>query len=68
MAKYIVCTFAYSQSIMNSRETSKVLGVDRIRNIKKAFERQLLLDTSCSNLWIDYKRAKHSDSLLKHFQ
>jgi hypothetical protein len=52
---------------MNSKEATKVLGVDK-RNIKKAFKRQLLLDTSSSTFWIDYKRVKHSDFLSKHFQ
>jgi hypothetical protein len=40
MAKDIMCTFASFQSIINSREATKVLGVDR-RNIKKALKRWL---------------------------
>jgi hypothetical protein len=68
MAKDIMCTLASSQSIMSSRETSKVLGVDKIRNIKKAFEKQLLLETSSFTLWTNYKRAKRSTFLSKHFQ
>jgi hypothetical protein len=48
MAKDIVCTFASSQSITSSKEVAKVLGVDRIINIKKASERWLLLDTLLS--------------------
>jgi hypothetical protein len=63
MAKNIVCTFASSQSIMNNREVAKVLGVDT-RNIKKAFERWLLLDTLGSTFWTYYKRAKYSNSLI----
>ncbi len=46
MAKDIVCTFATSQSTTSSREVAKVLGVDRIINIKKASKKWLLLDTS----------------------
>jgi hypothetical protein len=63
MVKDIICTFASFQSIMSNRETTKVLGVDRIRNIKKAYERRLLLDTLGFILWTYYKRAKRSDSV-----
>jgi hypothetical protein len=34
MAKNIVCTFAFNQSLGNNKEKVKVLGVD-MRNIKK---------------------------------
>jgi hypothetical protein len=45
MAKDIVCTFASSQ-MGNNKGVARVLGVDT-RNIKKGFERKLLLKTSC---------------------
>ncbi len=38
MAKEIICTFAFNQSLGNIREVTEVLGVDR-KNIKKGVER-----------------------------
>ncbi len=46
MVKDMMCNFASFQSIANSKETTNVLGVDKIKNIKKASKKQLLLDTS----------------------
>jgi hypothetical protein len=36
MVKDMMCNFASFQSIANSKETTNVLGVDKIKNIKKA--------------------------------
>jgi hypothetical protein len=44
MTKYIVCTLATSQFVGSFREVAKVLRVDR-RNMKKATQRRILLDT-----------------------
>lgn len=38
------------------------MGVDR-RNIKKGLERRTMVDTSQNAFWMDYKRAKRSNSL-----
>jgi hypothetical protein len=62
MAKNIVCTFAFNQSLGSNKEVAKVLGVDR-RNIKKGLERRTMVDTSQNAFWMDYKRAKRSNSL-----
>jgi hypothetical protein len=37
MAKNIVCTFTFNQSLGSNKEAAKVLGVDK-RNIKKGVE------------------------------
>ncbi len=44
-AKDIVCTFASFHFLVNGREITKALGVDR-RNIKHGIERQLLLEST----------------------
>jgi hypothetical protein len=45
MEKYILCTLATFQFVGSFREVAKVLEVDR-RNVKKATQRRILLDTS----------------------
>jgi hypothetical protein len=47
---------------VSSRETTKVLGIDR-RNIKHGIERRLLLETTRHVFWIDYKRPKRLEIL-----
>jgi hypothetical protein len=60
MAKDIVCTLATFQFVGSSREVEKVLGVDR-KNVKKATQRRILLDTSRFAFWIAQQRAKRFD-------
>jgi hypothetical protein len=50
LAKDIGCILATFQSIGSSREVVKVLGVDR-RNVKKATQIRILLDTSGFAFW-----------------
>jgi hypothetical protein len=66
MVKYIVCSFASFQLVVNNKEETKILGVDR-RNIKKVYERCLLLDTLGSTFWTNYKKVMCTNSLSKHF-
>jgi hypothetical protein len=44
MEKYILCTLATFQFVGSFKEVAKVLEVDR-RNVKKATQRRILLDT-----------------------
>lgn len=66
MAKDIICTFA-SSHVGSNRGVARVLGVDK-RNIKKGFEKRLLLKTSSQDFWINHRRAKKSNSLAAHFE
>jgi hypothetical protein len=45
----------------------KVLGVD-MRNIKKGYERRLLLNISGQAFWIYHNGVKTSNFLVAHFQ
>ncbi len=65
LAKDIICTLASFQLVGNSRETMKVLGVDK-RNIKKDVERCILLETLGSVFWTDFKHTKKSNVLSNH--
>jgi hypothetical protein len=66
VAKDIICTLASSHSVGSSRETMKVLGVDK-RNIKKDVESRMLLETSRNVFWMDFKHTKRSNVLSDHF-
>lgn len=44
----------------------KVLGVD-MKNIKKGVDKCLLLDTSKSVFWMDYKWATRLNALSQHY-
>ncbi len=59
MAKDIGCILATFQSIGSSREVVKVLGVDR-RNVKKATQIRILLDTSGFAFWTVQQWTKRS--------
>ncbi len=62
MAKDIACTLATSQSVGSSTKVGKVLRVDR-RNIRRATERRLLLDSFGVPFWTSHQCAKRSNIL-----
>jgi hypothetical protein len=64
MAKDIVCTLAIFQSVGSSIKVAKVLGVDT-KNVKKATQRRILLNTYGFAFWIVQQWAKRSNIFLK---
>ncbi len=54
VAKDIVCMLALGQATNNQRGLAKMLGADR-RNIQKAMDRQIQLDTTKNAFWITFR-------------
>lgn len=62
MVKDIVCAFTTYESLSSGRGIAKLFGVGTC-NMKRARDRQIVLDTQQDTSWLNYKHYQQIDAL-----